>query len=552
MVGQDSRVSVNIQSVYLASTLSGFLGDLLFGFDDAIRRFGSNANQILGVPGKETTLQDNVKQNLGLRYDLAIGREGQGMKVRKPMVSVECAGHPADAEDLPLLHDRMLWPPWNVEPLKSARWKVQASSFSKSIGDLNSTFVNASLIEIEQFGNLKPSLGVFFSTPEIRTPYSGKCYNCGDANPNRNHSMFTCTVDARWIPARAFSDSSYGLRSIFDSNPDPLDAIGPDPKGRLESAPNLYLSSSWSKALAVPWVGDLLNPSPSNRTMLDVIGQRCLDASTRLNATLMGRTFEDGLAHRINTNPQRMLECLQIGLSIGIAEAISRSQDNIPAYFVAEGHNLPVNTKINQLKPDVFLVADLRRDMPQHRPDITSNGWIRNVTKADLADTSRFTEIKMPIGRWGYGYGFHDSILIYFGVMLLLIHAIAALVYVVWIITRGEYEDAGWDSIGGLVNIAMKSGTKEEANAVDEPPTGSSKERNKFWRKKWRDRVAVRQAGRDDGNESTNDVSSNRDGVRSRTVMIRIEEFGKLKDLESNERRRRSSSDDRSERTTVE
>jgi hypothetical protein len=64
--------------------------------------------------------------------------------------------------------------------------------------------------------------------------------------------------------------------------------------------------------------------------------------------------------------------------------------------------------------------------------------------------------------------------------------------------------------------------------------------------------VAVRQAGRDDGNESTNDVSSNRDGVRSRTVMIRIEEFGKLKDLESNERRRRSSSDDRSERTTVE
>ncbi len=73
---------------------------------------------------------------------------------------------------------------------------------------------------------------------------------------------------------------------------------------------------------------------------------------------------------------------------------------------------------------------------------------VHSVSKADLADPAKFMEIDMHPSRYGYGYGFRESKLVFFGASVLLLHVGLCLVYIVWILGMGEYSNAGWTSLG--------------------------------------------------------------------------------------------------------
>jgi len=275
-----SGYTLGTQSLYVTTTLSNFLGNALMAYQTALKEFGNRAQSSLGVNPPYTLQRQGTSEELAARYDLSLRSSVKTVKTRKPVINVECAGHPPGTPDLPLRHDRMSWPPWDTDPIKSTQWSVPSSDYTNSMTNLNSTIVNSSVIDISQFGDIKPSLGIFFSTPEVKTSGPG-CPYCKEANTNTNYSSYTCTIDARWVETRAFSDASSGERAIFDFNSSPISDTFHEQKQANFSAPPMYMSQSWTESLTVPWMDDILKPVPStNRTVFDIIGQRCLDTHT--------------------------------------------------------------------------------------------------------------------------------------------------------------------------------------------------------------------------------------------------------------------------------
>jgi hypothetical protein len=483
MVGQSSFVNQGIHSVYSASTLSNFLGRALFAYDELLSSF---TQSVLDVNGPNTIQTED--DNLLARYDLSLRAAGRAVTTRKPLVEVECAGYPADSTSLTLVHDRMFWPPWTSDPFASAEWIVASSEYSGLSVDLNSTLINSSWIDIEQFGSVKPSLAAIFATPETIS-------TLGYPTRNQNFSLYTCTIDARWMPTRAFSDASSGHRAIFDSNPNPEGAIitsilgvGPTP----DALPNMFIADSWAKLLNVPWTDSVAFPVPTNRTILDTIAQKCLDKNTFFNSSFIGVPFEDGLSHRIATNPMAMTQCLQVSLSIYLADAIARVQDSIPTYFVAKGHVKPYSSSSPS---DVYFAQSLYDEIDQWAGTYSHGP---NISQADFADPNKFLEIYMPASRWGYGYGFQDSKLIFVGSAVLLLHAALCFSYVGWTLGLGEYRSGGWDTIGELLLMAMRSGTALEG---DYHETRHLNERKNL-KRKWTEKFGVRNLGTPEKGES--------------------------------------------------
>jgi hypothetical protein len=191
-----------------------------------------------------------------------------------------------------------LWP--SSPDFTNTQWSFPASDFSNLSVDLNSTVVNSSWVGIENFPSdqPRPSLGTLFATPEtVFGPRMG------------SYSLYSCAIDARWAYTHALLDASSGQPLIFDGNPNPNGELltsvfdnGPAPA----ALPSIYISDSWSTALNPPWIDSITSPVPSNQTILDTIGQICLERHTFLNSSLNGSPFSDGLSHLIMTDPMPM------------------------------------------------------------------------------------------------------------------------------------------------------------------------------------------------------------------------------------------------------
>ncbi|KAH8816001.1 hypothetical protein F5884DRAFT_852464 [Xylogone sp. PMI_703] len=453
MVGQTSSVNQGDQSVYLTSTLSKFLASALVAYDTVTSQVG-NQYQVFGV-SDESTIQA-ADSSLLARYGLSLAAGGKQVTTRKPLVEVECAGYSANTTFLTLQHSSMVWPPWTTDPIASANWEVQASDYASLSSNLNSTLVNSTFIDISQFGSVAPSLAALFSTPAI---ISGRT----------NSSLFTCTIDARWMPTTAFWDSSSGTAAVYDSNPNPNAAINVD--ADLDglhpyALDTISITRSFASILNVPWIDSILDPVPTNRTILDIIGQKCIDSNTYLNIT-SGNYIGDKFA---------ILSCLQVALSIYIADALSRIQDSLPYYFVAEGN---VKPDLETYPSNVFYVQDLFASRPGStsmylnettgQMQLAQPGrQVTNISKQDFEDAARFVEMRFKTARWGYGYGFEESKLIYVGVVILLIHVLLCIVFIGWMVVAGEDGRRAWETIGELVFAAMRSGALGNRDEVYE------------------------------------------------------------------------------------
>ena len=64
----------------------------------------------------------------------------------------------------------------------------------------------------------------------------------------------------------------------------------------------------------------------------------------------------------------------------------------------------------------------------------------------------------MDMSRYGYGYGFQDSILIYVGVVVLLIHATMSVVYIIWVVSIAKLPATDDRTVGKLLVMGMQSG----------------------------------------------------------------------------------------------
>jgi hypothetical protein len=218
-----------------------------------------------------------------------------------------------------------------------------------------------------------------------------------------------------------------------------------------------------------------MNPVPSNRRILDTIGQKCLDKNTFLNATLLGRHDDDSLSHRIAINVMDMLGCLQVSLSVYLSDALARAQNNIPTYFVMKGEVFPPDRSAS----NIYLVQNFYAGhVLPFDGGVNLQGQFKNLTEADFNDWTRFTELVMMTTRYGYGYGFQDSKLIYVGTCVLMLHLALCVAYIAWILGNGECQGAGWETIGELIWMTMQSGEGDEKE---------NPERN------WEERFIVRQ-----------------------------------------------------------
>lgn len=131
-------------------------------------------------------------------------------------------------------------------------------------------------------------------------------------------------------------------RTVFDSFPDPRDNgytdRYPGDGQRDVSFVPMYIGESWANLLNVPWVDSLATPTPTNRTILDTIGQKCIDRHTFLNATfLRQKSVDDGKLNRVSVEEMGISTCLQVSLWVCLSDALARAHDSVHIYINVEG-----------------------------------------------------------------------------------------------------------------------------------------------------------------------------------------------------------------------
>ncbi|KAH7319464.1 hypothetical protein BKA65DRAFT_102540 [Rhexocercosporidium sp. MPI-PUGE-AT-0058] len=476
LVGSANAINQGSNTSFATSSLSTFLGNAMLAYDRVLSGFRP---QKIGIYEGKGTIQGE-KGQLRARYDLSFESAGKNIPTRKPFVETQCQGFPANSTSFVLPHDRMRMSPWNSEPIYSTQWSVPTTTYSGLSTDLNSTIVNSSFIGSEQFGAIKPSLGAIFATPEI---LHGLTSFIDSPLP---WSYFVCTFDARWVQTQTYLVMASPEQTVYDSFPDPpgkFVATDEDP-GDVQATP-AYINESWANLLNMPLIDSISNPIPTNRTILDTIGQKCVDERTFLNATFtLGRqNFTDGKLHRISHDSIAITSCLQVSLSVYLADALARAHNSVPIYIDLEGR--VDNPYRKDVWPKDVSVSQSIYEDPQLL-DSTEDfaRWHANLTAADFKDTKRFTQIRMKMSRYGYGYGFEDSILIYVGVVVLLLHAALSVVYIIWVVVMAKHAGNDDRTVGKLLAMGMQSGALGSSGnsvALD----GDKKSVKKMWKTRY-------------------------------------------------------------------
>ncbi|PVH87104.1 hypothetical protein DL98DRAFT_525846 [Cadophora sp. DSE1049] len=489
LVGHVGTVMQGSSSSYVTSSLSTFLGDAMLGYHDALSSF--NPQGIGSFEGKGAMQYE--ENDLRARYDLSFQVDGEKFPTRKPFVESQCHGLPANSSSLTLPHDRMLAGGWGSEPIASTAWTVPYSAYSNLSGDLNSTMVNSSLIagDAEYFGEIRPSMAAIFATPEIM--HSGTYLESTEP-----WSFFACTFNARWMETETHLEIARPESTVYDSSPDPEvpGYLDPDQTKDLPAMP-AYIGDSWANLLNVPYIDSLATPVPGNRTILDAIGEACLEKHTFLNATfLRQKTVGDGKLYYVSTESMALSTCLQVSLSAYLTDALSRAHNTVPIYIDVEGR---VDDPYTSYYPkDVSMSQGLYEDAQLLSSGSDRAKYHANLTAADFQDATRFTEIRMKMSRYGYGYGFQDSILIYVGTVVLLLHATMSVVYIIWVVSMAKHLDTDDRTVGKLLVLGMQSGSlgaSSDAVAV----AGDEKEAKTMWKTRFGLKYVETEAGSDSG-----------------------------------------------------
>ena len=482
---------------WTVSTTPGFVGQVLQTYATALENLLDP--YYFGLP----------QENKGLaRYDFSLNSAGEQLPTRKPIVQMVCSGFSPSTTQVTFPYVSMKLPEDLIDPADLPHWTINSTAYPELMFSGAHPFspVNVTFIPPSRFPSPRPSLLTLFSTPEV---YDGSCAYTGAGCSDEgsllfaNTSLIACSVDARWMKTHASYDWSNGLPTIYDTNPTP-DCYGPsDPSDISPSMPDypqFYIDSSFTSFLNPPYTDDTPDSVLSNQTLLQALGQKCMDTNTFAADNIQGIPFPDNGTHRIAPSYNAVVQCLQTAFSFYLADALSHAQDAIPVYLVGEGETVVFDEEA--FKPvivDALAVNSLYDyasdpgDPSDFLVNLDGSGSIQNITAKDLHDPSRFIEIRMALSRYGYGYGFTDSKLICVGVTVLSLHLLLCVVHVAWTFIewwRGCAVSLGLRTVGELVAIALRS----DPAVIDEEAQDWDDSAVKGKRKLWTQRVGVRVA----------------------------------------------------------
>ncbi|KAL2063661.1 hypothetical protein VTL71DRAFT_5466 [Oculimacula yallundae] len=480
MIGHDGKVYRGTMGSYLTSSLSVFLGDAMLGYHNVLSSIGTQ--WLTGNDGKGTVQHEDKK--LRARYDLSFKAGPKEILTRKPLVEAQCSGFPGNSTSLILPHGQMSGGNWALDPIASTVWTIPFANFSTLSADLNSTIVNTTFIasDADFFPASKPSLAAIFATPKIYHLDNG----FEDKGPL---SYFACTFNARWMVTKTYLEIAVPESTVYDSSPDPEAGFYVSEGGQDISSLPALIAGSWADLLNAPWIDSLENPEPTNRTILDIIGQQCINTHTYLNATVLRqKPIPDGDLHYVVNEVMQIYTCLQAALSAYLTDALSRAHNTVPVYIDIEGH---VDKPYSEFYPkDLSISASLYADAQLLQPLFPSQH--ANITAAEFKNTERFTEIKMKVSRYGYGYGFQDSILVYVGVAILLLHALLSVIYIAWVVAVAKLPGNDDRTVGKLLVLGMQSGSLSSSGhdvALDGDKTST--------KQMWKMRMGFKYVGED-------------------------------------------------------
>lgn len=404
--GESTEINRGDNSLYAASTMPDFIGIAMTKYYDNVDAFN--------IAGENN--EGPLRHSIRAKVEASLRMSGKMQQIYKPLVEVECEGSALGLPRINFPHDTMNLPPWTSDPIASADWSIPSSRISEIAVNNATNSVNFTWIDVQEFESPRPSLLALFTTPGINNVYSGI-----------NHSIFACTIDARWMAAKPWVDLDVDS-FVYDSEPrawsDVLAEI--TGTGSVPDYPSISIDIGWAASLNVPYVTDNIK----SQNVLQVLGSKCLysSISSQYNFT--------------STSTMDMPACLEAALALYVTDGLARFQSTIPAFFVSTGHK--------DLAASISAIQPLYKDcQPPYGCPIT------NITIADLQDPSKYTEIYLPLFRYGYGYGFR-GVTIYIAVTVLLIHTLLVLIYMVFVCCTGISSGA-WSNIGEMLVLAMNS-----------------------------------------------------------------------------------------------
>jgi hypothetical protein len=339
-----------------------------------------------------------VRANLDLRVP--------SLKPQKPLVMVECSGQPRGSQTLDFRHDRGILPPWNSDAFKHADMSIPASQISNITSIDGSGRLNFTWVNLEETAGVTPSIGGIFVLPH---------------NEKLNF-IFSCTVDARWLPLHAWIDpsvDSFVHEDLANADDAQLKFAGQDPSS--PSLPCIHIDSSWADALnVVSWA------SGSNLTAMETIGTYCMN-------TFAPVPDEWDPAFNVAV-------CLRSAMAMYITDGLSRLGNSIPSYLAKVRHGTDPSARV-EIEP----LVGYRIVEP----------YSRNVTYGDLQDPTKYLHLEFPVFRYGYGYGLR-GISIYLATIVLLVHVTLALMHIALLLKTGMVSTV-WATTGGMLLLAINS-----------------------------------------------------------------------------------------------
>ena len=78
-------------------------------------------------------------------------------------------------------------------------------------------------------------------------------------------------------------------------------------------------------------------------------------------------------------------------------------------------------------------------------------------------NSTKWTEIKWEVQRFGYGWGFNSSTTLYLSATILLLHAVLAILHVCFAIS-GKWSTNSWTNTRELLALAMNSAPSRRLN----------------------------------------------------------------------------------------
>lgn len=339
----------------------------------------------------------------------------------------------------------------------SIAWPVHPSlwNFTRPMNATNFTWIDVS--SYSNGDGPGASLGALITLPAIAVDGARRKDTFWDFS--QQSWLIPCLVNAKWAAAKIQYEPR-NSNQIIQNITDPATM-------RVGDGKNV------TKASRQPWgLSETIHISPEWAALLNVAGIASAFASGEsLNATMM-----EALLSQFVVRDKNPIYSPYMALNASFTTFAPPETSNVVpatiAAVVAEGLS---RQAYNWTRP--FIVLDEGPNNSSFTRLTKQKGWQKSalvVTNRSLAafdaEISGFTLVDFTIERYGYGYGYRDSVTVAFGLSVLLTHAVVALAYMLYSIHHrlvgAGFTSNAWGEMGEMLALALQSERARELQNV--------------------------------------------------------------------------------------